>query len=225
MREKRHSMLYQLGCGVVVASVLFFAGCTITVQREGSFSSSRLGVSFDFPEGWSRLSAAEMKKMFPGKGEGILVTIGDPDRVAIVSLVEATLDRESVQAINCYSNLVILSAKTGKKSDAWTEAEEKVLAFYATILVSIKMALPKRYEGFRMLRDGAGIFAGVPVGEFVFEGKRLGEDKEKNWKRLIVMLPKNATNKVVMLAFSIPLSGKAKYTADLKHIEKTWKWR
>lgn len=218
----RKRLLFEGTCVAVAISLFILTGCTL--QPKDSFSSLRVGVSFDFPEGWSPLSQDEMKKMFPGKGEGVLVTISDPERIAIVALVEASFDREEIQAINCFSNLLIHSMESGKKSDSLTEAENKVIAFYAIVFASIKKALPPRYEGFRMLREGSTVLGGIPVGEFVFEGLKPGEDKEKKWRRLIVMLPKNANNKVLLLAFTTPLSKKGKYSASFKHVEKTWKW-
>jgi len=221
MEAKRHSVCFPVVCGLMIACVFLFAGCS-KKQAKGSFTSRGMGIGCDFPDGWSRLSSEEMKRMFPGK-EVSIFTIGDRDRVAIVSFVKVPFNREEVQAINCYSNLLRHGAGSGKKSKELTEAEEKLAAFYTVVLMSVQQAMSKRYEGFKLLRRGAAAFGGMLVGEIVCEGSKPGE--EKKWRQMVIMLPKDAKDNLLVLGFSVPVKDKQKYSRDFEHIEKTWSWK
>ena len=193
-----HPLLYAV-CILSVTFLFIFTGCSS--QSKNSFSSSRLGIRFDFPEGWTRLSPSEMKKRFPGKST--IITIEDPQRKALMSLSEGSLPPEAQRSANVLG--------------------KNLTARLAVLLGSFEEAFSRRYEEYKLLKKGLTKFANCPgLGEIILIGRRPGE--EKLWRRLIILVHPHKEDKIWFLTFSVPVEEKESYAHKFQFIEDSWKW-
>jgi len=78
------------------------------------------------------------------------------------------------------------------------EAEARV----AMYLVSIDSAGPRRYQEYKLFSKGAALFAGIPMGELIFQGRNPG--KRLKWHRLLVLASPNTEEAMVMFVFTAP---------------------
>jgi hypothetical protein len=174
-------------------------GCT--QQDTQDHFRHKSGIYFDFPEGWSKLSKEEWRDKKLGKDQ-TLITIMDNERRAGFSLIPVALSSEAQMVFGMMGN----------------EVEARVVMY----LESIHRAAPNRYQEYKLLSKGASLFAGIPMGELVFQGKNPG--KTLQWYRLLVLAVPNTEEAMIMFIFTAPIGEQDSFKRDFDFIESTWKW-
>ncbi len=158
------------------------------------------GISFDFPEGWSKLSPKEVKKF---ESDKTLLTIMDDGRKAGFSLIAMNAKGDVRFALN------LLGDEPAAKA--------------AMTMQSIIAVAPKQYEEFELISHDAVLFAGVPMAELIFEGRNPG--KEKKWHRILILTGGGNNDTILMIYGATPVGEEAAYTDDFKAIEESWSWK
>jgi len=102
--------------------------------------------------------------------------------------------------------------------------QQDSISYLASVLLSIKMALPSRHTNYKLLHYGITTFSEYPVGEIIYEGLR-PEDDEKRWRRLLIICRPRLKERVYLLGFGVPVIEKEKYLPDFQYIENSWQWR
>lgn len=218
--ENRSLVYYfsKVVCILIISFIFIFVGCSR--QSENSFSHRKLGISFDFPEGWSHLQPYERKEAFSEKDT---INIGDPRRIALIGFSEIKLEKGAIETYDFWSDIVQAMMPEGLSSKLDINQQES-LGYLASVLLSIKMALPKRHTNYKLLHYGITTFAGNPVGEIIYEGRR-PEDEETRWRRLLIIFRPRLKDRVYLLGFGVPVIEKEKYLQDFQYIESSWQWR
>jgi len=192
-----------LGPAAILLALGFLSagGCAKAPEITNAFQDEQLGIAFDFPPGWSELTAKEWRERKMGKNRTRL-TIMDDQRKAGFSVIVADLDMESE----------ITSMLLGSDPAPRT----------AMLLESVDRAGPQQYKGYKLLEKGPTLFAGLPFGHIVYQGQQRG--KEMRWWRMIVALPPQRTDVAVMIVSSVTLEMQSEYQAAFQQIEDSWRW-
>ena len=181
--------------------LILFTGCSNQTDSP-SYFQHKSGLYFDYPGGWSELSKKEWREHKMGKDQ-TLITIMDEDRMAGFAIIPVTLSRADQQTSRILDD----------------EVEARVVVF----LESIDEAAPNKYHNYELIKKGAASFAGIPVGEIVYQGKLPG--KSLRWYRILIAVADNIYDKFLMIVLTAPMGEQDDFLPDFLKIEDTWKWK
>ncbi len=156
-------------------------------------------MSFLFPEGWSVPSPQEWRDLKLGKDQ-TLITLMDESRRAGFSVILVNLGPDEQFVLN------LLDDHPAARAVMFTE--------------SIDAAGPGNYENYKLIGKQPALFAGAPMAEIVFEGRKPG--KQMNRYRLLALTTKS--DFIIMFLFSAPIEERDAFQADFDFIESTWSW-
>jgi hypothetical protein len=177
-----------------------FTGCA--QQAPETHFKHKSGIYFEFPEGWSKLSKKEWRERKMGK-DRTLITIMDKERHAGFSVIPVALNSEAQMVFAMMGN----------------EVEARV----AMYLESLHVAGPNRYQEYKLFSKDTELFAGLAMGELVFQGKNPG--KTLKWYRILVLALPNTEEALIMFIFTAPMGKQDSFKEHFAFIESTWKWK
>ncbi|MFW6302979.1 MAG: hypothetical protein ACOC2L_00020 [Candidatus Sumerlaeota bacterium] len=88
---------------------------------------------------------------------------------------------------------------------------------------SIDAAGPNEYEDYQRISHGAVMFAGVPMAELRFQGRKPGKDLR--WYRILILTGGGSNDTILLILSSTPKDEKGLYYQDFKAIEDSWQWK
>lgn len=184
----------------LLAISFLMIGCT--QQSSQTHFKHKSGIYFEFPEGWSKLSKKEWDEQKMGK-DRTFITIMDKERCAGFSVIQVALNSEAQMVFGMIGD----------------EVEARVVMY----LESLHAAGSKRYLKYKLFSKGVALFAGLPMGELVFQGENPG--KTLKWYRVLVLALPNTEEAMIMFVFTAPMGEQDSFKKDFVFIEETWKWK
>jgi len=183
------------------------AGCGAEPDTT-AYHDVRVGVHFDFPEGWRRLDPAELP---PGKES--LVTIEDSSGVATISLVEFDL-----QAVLGTLDTQLMLQMAGE------ENVDKAVALFVQLNSTFDDVFQQRYDRYELIdREWVRVLEGqrALASDLVFKG-RLPDDPMMMWRKATIILVAGQDERGFLMAYAVPALLIDDYRDAFELVERSW---
>jgi hypothetical protein len=112
-----------------------------------------------------------------------------------------------------------------ESSEPTKELGDDLTPRLASFILAFEKSMPKRYEGWKLVRHGGVKFQDQNIGEIVFTGRDTTKtDEGQRWRRILVMPRPDDENRLVLLGFSAPIGQEKNFQEAFQAIEKSWRW-
>ena len=181
-----------------IVCLSLFLGCS--PKERNYFHSEKYAFSFKFPDGWKRLTRAELEKKFTETGPGHnkevkrILTIGDPHHEALFYVLEIVLEP---------GHILNLPPETLEK-----------------LAVLFDHQFSKELPGYKTIHLGRANLDGREGGEIVFQ--KTGRTVDEAWHQHMYF---TSGGHLLCLGLATPLEGKGIYKKDFQTIMITFRWQ